>query len=68
VNALFAEVLVMEPTGSMTEFVLRKGGGRDFVATFADRIDLRSGEPVSFVVAPESVKVFEPDSSDQERN
>ncbi|WJS05634.1 ABC transporter ATP-binding protein [Roseibium aggregatum] len=66
-NALSAEVVVVEPTGSMTEIVLRKGD-RDFVATFADRIDLKPGEPVFLAVAPENVKVFELDSSDRERN
>jgi multiple sugar transport system ATP-binding protein len=66
-NALSAEVVVVEPTGSMTEIVLRKGD-RNFVATFADRIDLKPGEPVFLAVAPENVKVFELDSSDRERD
>jgi multiple sugar transport system ATP-binding protein len=62
-NAFSAEVVVVEPTGSMTEVVLRKGK-QDFVATFADRIDLSPGQSISVAVAPDSVKVFEFQASD----
>ncbi|WP_132247795.1 TOBE domain-containing protein [Primorskyibacter sedentarius] len=61
-NALAADVVVVEPTGSMTEIVLRKGG-LDFVATFPERVDLRPGQPVHLSVASKDVRIFEAEAA-----
>ncbi|MBY6162777.1 sn-glycerol-3-phosphate ABC transporter ATP-binding protein UgpC [Mameliella alba] len=65
-NALAADVIVVEPTGSMTEIVLRKNG-HDFVATFPDRVNLRPGQPVHLSVDPQNLRVFETGPASQGR-
>ncbi|WP_298962881.1 sn-glycerol-3-phosphate ABC transporter ATP-binding protein UgpC [uncultured Roseibium sp.] len=59
-NTITAEVVVVEPTGSITEIVLRKGE-RDFTITSSERLNLRAGETVSLVADANAIKVFKPD-------
>jgi multiple sugar transport system ATP-binding protein len=63
-QSLSAEVVVVEPTGSMTEVVMRRAG-RDFIATFPERVSLRPGQQVHLAPAPEQIRVFEHDPAAQ---
>ena len=63
-NAFSAEVVVVEPTGSTTEIVLRKGG-QDFVATSVERLELRPGQTVSLTCPPTAIKVFRASSAQE---
>lgn len=60
-ETLSAEVIVVEPTGSITEVVLRKGG-LDFTVTSSDRLALQPGEIVHLTVDRETIHIFEPDA------
>lgn len=59
-NTITAEVVVVEPTGSITEIVLRKGE-RDFTITSSERLNLQAGETVSLAADANAIQVFEAD-------
>ncbi|MES0884528.1 ABC transporter ATP-binding protein [Roseibium sp. SCP14] len=60
-DTISAEVVVVEPTGSITEVVLRKAG-QDFTITSSERLDLRSGETVHLAANRNATHVFEMDA------
>ncbi|MEM9634360.1 MAG: sn-glycerol-3-phosphate ABC transporter ATP-binding protein UgpC [Pseudomonadota bacterium] len=60
INTITAEVVVVEPTGSITEVVLRKGQ-RDFTVTSPERLKLRVGETVSLAADNNAIQVFDAD-------
>lgn len=59
-----AEVVVVEPTGSETELILRKAG-HNITATFRDRLNVRPGDTVHLLPEAERTYVF--DSVSNER-
>jgi multiple sugar transport system ATP-binding protein len=56
-----AEIVVVEPTGSETQVVLR-AGGQDFVAVFRERLTARPGESISISPSVEVAHLFDADS------
>ena len=56
-----AEVVVVEPTGSETQVMLKLGGS-DIVAVFRDRIAARPGETIKIAPDLASVHLFDVES------
>ncbi|HEY8566010.1 MAG TPA: sn-glycerol-3-phosphate ABC transporter ATP-binding protein UgpC [Beijerinckiaceae bacterium] len=55
------EVVVVEPTGSETQVVVR-GGGAEMVCVFRERITAKPGETLRIQPNPELVHLFDPES------
>jgi multiple sugar transport system ATP-binding protein len=53
-----AEVVVIEPTGSETQVVLR-AGGQDLIAVFRDRLAVKPGETVPIAPTLENAHLFD---------
>jgi multiple sugar transport system ATP-binding protein len=53
-----AEVVVIEPTGSETQVVL-KAGGQDLIAVFRDRLTVKPGETIPIVPTLENAHLFD---------
>ena len=56
-----AEVVVVEPTGSETQVMLKLGGA-DIVAVFRDRISARPGETIKILPDLATVHLFDGES------
>jgi multiple sugar transport system ATP-binding protein len=57
-NGVPAEVVVIEPTGSETQVVLR-AGGQDLVAVFRERMSAKPGETIRISPTPEVAHLFD---------
>jgi multiple sugar transport system ATP-binding protein len=57
------QVVVVEPTGSETQVVVRLGG-KDVIGVFRERHDFRPGEHVNFHAQPDLVHLFDKNSGE----
>jgi multiple sugar transport system ATP-binding protein len=57
-DGIGADVVVIEPTGSHTEIVVRLAG-QDAIAVFRDRYNLKPGERIKLCPRPDAVHLFD---------
>ncbi|MXN67445.1 sn-glycerol-3-phosphate ABC transporter ATP-binding protein UgpC [Stappia sp. GBMRC 2046] len=57
-SGLEGKVSVVEPTGAETHVVVETGGG-EIVAVFRERHQLRPGQPLHFMAAPDAIHLFD---------
>ena len=60
-NGLAAEVVVVEPTGSETQVVVRLGG-EELICVFRERITAKPGESIKILPTPTLVHLFDEQS------
>lgn len=58
-----AEVVVVEPTGSETQVVVRLGG-QDFIGVFRERHDFHPGEIINLLAQPDMAHLFDKNSGE----
>ena len=56
-----AEVVVVEPTGSETQVVV-KAGGQEMICVFRERISAKPGETIQSCPIPSSAHLFDQES------
>ena len=57
-NGLIAEIVVVEPTGSDTELLVRKAD-HDITISIRGRLNLSPGDTIYMTVSPEHIHVFD---------
>ena len=53
------DVVVVEPTGSETQVVVKASAGEEFVCVFRDRVQIRPGETIKIVPDPAQIHLFD---------